>query len=278
MKVTATVGLALTFVVAAIICLVSYSLLSGYGYYQVMFTSIHKDGIASFVGLSLAGLYLTYCRTTIPVNTQGILLFLGRQTGDVWSEGDFNFLPKPFFRIDTFVSVQSFTLPCECEGRSSDGKRMEMLATLQCTPVDVFWMAKMSEGELVEYLTGLAKYYLGRWMNLNTRDTLLTFAGMNVSSDFAGTLAEQQCYGVRVRMLVTGVSELDVSSQSLFDFLATQRETTEALATLRASFPGVTDEQLMNLFGVVTGRNMNVSTHIIRGNGGHIIAVDGSGV
>jgi hypothetical protein len=250
-----------------------YFSFNGYGYYSLGFIHIERDAGAALLATIVCGILSRYWYVKIAPNTQGVQVFLGAQTGEVWGEGNFLFILRPLWDIWTTESVKHFSFTVAAQNRSKDGHQMMMLATGQGIPTDAFALAKIDPEYLKIQLLGLAQFTLGAFINDHPRQELFSYRMHNLSGRFAEDHDKNEFtdYKVKVVLTTTKVVEVNPRTMELFDTLARDKDMITIVNTLKATFPGSSDLERYAMYASMTGFTPAVMTHIIQGGQANVL-------
>lgn len=256
--------------IASTIATTVYSLLSGYGYYSFGPAYVNRNGIAGVAAFLSFGLYYRYCHAPVAPNAQGIQLFFGAQTGTVWGEGNFHFIPRPFWDLWKEMSVEHIVFTVAAQNRSREGHQMMVFATGRGKPTNAFAMAKLSTKEdLVTQLLGHSMRTIGAYIHRESRETLLSYPMYDLSEWFASDEENENfnTYDVQVDLMTTKVIEVNPKTMEQFDALARQKDMNTMVEGLKVAFPNMDEIERYAVYATLTGFSPAVMSHIVHGNG-----------
>ena len=240
----------------------------GEGSYSILFLYIQKNGIAKIFGFVSFGLYTRWCyEEPILPNEQGIQLFFGAQTGEVWTESSFLFIPRPFWGIWKKISINHFSFTVVAQNRTKEGHSLMLFATGRAVPQNVQLLAKISEEDLKQQTVGISMSALGEYIRFNTRDSLLVYPSMDISSLVRKRFQKNRLYGLDVDVFTTKVVEVNQETMRQFDVLARQSDMDTILSKLKDTFPGATDLERYAMYASFVGVNPAVMSYIVHGEG-----------
>lgn len=288
MRLTVLWGHVLTFVIATTLALTVRSFFDEEGYISFYHLHMENQSFGNILAFISFGLYTRYCYVFIPPNHQGIQTCLGWQTGEVWGEGNFHFIPRPFWDIWKIVSVEHFTFTVAGQNRTKEGFMMMVFATGRAIPENAFLIAKMlSMDHLKEQLIGLAMMTIGKYINQNERRALLDYPVWDISSFLKHSLEEEReqhgvmeldgLYGVMVTLRTSKVIEVDKVTEAQFNTLARTSDMDTVIGNLRKQFPVLSDVELYAAYGAFVGINPTVMSYVLHGDGNKNIFVGGAG-
>lgn len=264
----------------ALIWYIVHAMLAGPGGVSLSSSYMSQHKFVNLFAIAAAGLYGKYCIVVIPPNHQGIQLFLGMQTGIVWGEGNFHFIPRPFFDIGRVIPIEHVSFTVAAQNRTNEGHLMLLFATGRAEPENVYHLAKIPEkdfqAQLNEQLVGIAMMTLGRYINVNSRETLFRFSQYDITEGFEEILSEQNLYGMKVTLRTTKAVEVNTKTMEQFDFIARQSGMETAIAQLKKLFPLLSEQELYAAYGAQLGLTPAIMAYTIRGQGGNIL-LDGRG-
>ena len=262
--------------IGTIIAFFVYLFFSGEGSYSILFFDINKEKLAKSLSFISFGLYVRWCyEIPIPPNEQGIQLFFGEQTGEVWSESNFLFVPRPFWSIWKRLSIQHFSFTVATQNRTKEGHSVMVFATGRAVPNNAQLMAKITEEGMREQTLGLSMTAIGAYIRTNNRDTLLNFQNWNISEAVKNIFEENNFYGLNVTVFTTKVVEVSQETMRQFDILARQLDMSGTISKLQESFPGSTDLERYAMYASLVGINPAVMSYIVHGEGNNNVLIGG---
>lgn len=245
-----------------------YLFFSGEGTYHVLFLDFDKTKLAQTLGFVSFGLYARWCyEQPILPNQQGIQLFFGVQTGEVWGEGNFLFIPRPFWSIWKQMSVMDFSFTVAAQNRSKEGHMMMVFATGRSRPTNVQLLAKISQQGLEEQVLGLSMSAVGTYIHLNARATLLEYQAYNISDHVKKIFGDNKFYGLDVQVFTTKVVEVSQETMKQFDILARKGDMQTTIRGFKKNFPGISDLELYAMYASIMGINPAVMSYMVHGKG-----------
>ncbi|MCF7843702.1 hypothetical protein K9M47_02285 [Candidatus Gracilibacteria bacterium] len=262
----------LSHIVVLIFCfifsLITYNTFSGEGSFQLLFFEIDKNLFAKSLAVIAFGFYgrMCYISPILP-NEQGIQLFIGSQNGEVWNESNFLFIPWPIWSIWKRVSIQHFSFTVAAQNRTKEGHLMMVFATGKAIPENVQLLAKISQEGAQEQVLGLSMMSIGRYINANKRDSLLSFQNLDISGFVQEVFGENQFYGLKVKVFTTKVIEVNSETMRQFDVLAREGSMQTTLLHLKKNFPESSDIELYAMYASLIGINPAVMSYIVHGSG-----------
>lgn len=248
--------------------MITYMAFSGEGVYSFLFFDIHKNLLARSLGFVVFGFYGRWCyELPILPNEQGIQLFLGTQTGEVWNESNFLFIPRPFWSIWKRVSIQHFSFTVAAQNRSIEGHSMVVFATGRAIPENVQLLAKMTQEGVQEQVLGLSMMTLGSYIQENERNSLLSYQHWDISEHVKNIFGENNFYGLKVSVFTTKVLEISQETMRQFDILARQSDMETTVKSLKRSFSGASDLELYAVYASLVGVNPAIMSYVVHGGG-----------
>lgn len=255
-----------------IVGVIVFLFFTGEGYHTFLFWKINKVLSAKMLAVVSFGIYGRWCyEQPILPNEQGIQLFLGAQTGEVWGEGNFLFIPRPFWSIWKRVSVQHFSFTVAAQNRTKEGHLVMVFATGRAVPTDAHLLAKMSQEGIQEQVFGLSMRAIGSYIRANTRNTLLDYQSWDISKITNFVLGENKFYGLHVAVFTTKVIEISQETVRQFDTLARQVDMETTIKILKQNFSLSSDVELYAMYASLIGINPSVMSHVIHGGGSNAI-------
>lgn len=246
----------------------TYLYFSGNGYYSFLFWNIDKDLLAQCLGFAVFGLYFRWCsESPILPNQQGIQLFFGSQTGEVWNEGNFLFIPRPFWSIWKKVSVEHFSFTVATQNRTQEGHIVMVFATGRAVPENVQLLSKISQEGLQEQVVGLSMMAVGTYISMNSRMDLLQYPHFDISQHVQDIFGKNQLYGLAVQIFTTKVEEINEQTRKQFDAIARLGDMGGIMNGLKQSFPTMSEVELYAAYASIVGFHPWVTSHVIHGNG-----------
>lgn len=241
---------------------------TGYGSYSFLFFNIDKNLSAKMLGFVSFGLYTRWCyESPILPNEQGILLFFGGQTGEVWGESNFLFIPRPFWSIWKKVSIQHFTFTVTAQNRTKEGHSMMVFATGKAVPKNVQLLSKISQEGLQEQVLGLSMMAVGSYIQQNKRLSLLGYQSFDISGYVKNLFGKNNLYGLDVSVFTTKVMELSPEIARQFDLLAISKDMGEIMKTITRNFPDMSPVERYATYASLSGLNPSVMSYVIHGKG-----------
>ncbi|MBP6949024.1 MAG: hypothetical protein KBB50_03050, partial [Candidatus Pacebacteria bacterium] len=220
------------------------------------------------LGVIVFGFYGRWCyELPILPNEQGIQLFFGAQNGVVWNEGNFLFLPRPFWSIWKRVSIQHFSFTVSSQNRSMEGHSMMVFATGRAKPVNVQLLSKMSQEGVQEQTLGFCMTAIARYIHSNTREVLLNYPNWDITETVEDVFGESDFYGLEIQVFSTKVVEVNQKTMEQFDMLARNKDMETVMSSLRISFPNMSDVELYSMYASMVGVNPTVMSYVVHGNG-----------
>lgn len=248
--------------------LITYTLFSGEGTYSFLFWEIHKNLLAQSLSFIVFGFYGRWCyEVPILPNEQGIQLFFGAQTGEVWNESNFLFIPRPFWSIWKKMSIQHFSFTIATQNRSEEGHSMIVFATGRAVPVNVQLLAKMSQEGVQEQVLGLSMMAIGVYIRDNAREALLNYQHWDISGHIKNIFGEHNFYGLDVTVFTTKVIEVSQETMRQFDMLARQTDMQTTLLNLKQNFPSISDVELYAIYASLVGITPQIMSYVVNGAG-----------
>ncbi len=254
-----------------------YQMFSGYGYISFGPAHFHRNGTSALLAFLVFGLWSRYCHVSIAPNTQGIQVCFGVQTGEVWSEGNFHFTPRPVWDIWKEMSVEHLLFTVAAQNRSKEGHQMVVLATGRGIPQNAYAMAKLrSPEDLLTQLVAHSMQTIGKYIHRELRETLLDYPSFDLSRWFASdpTNVMFATYGVQVDLTTTKVFEVNPQTMAQFDQLARKKDMDVIVEGLKVSFPEASDVERYAIYATMVGFKPAVMSHIIHGQAANFF-VDG---
>jgi hypothetical protein len=255
-----------------IIAISVYIFLSGDGEYSFLFWNINKNLLAKTLSFVAFGLYSRWCfEPAVLPNEQAIELFLGEQTGKVFSESSIVFVAKPFWTIWKRVSIQHFSFTVASQNRTKEGHSVMVFATGRAVPENVQLLAKMSQDGMQEQVLGLSMMAIGSYIHVNERNTLLNYQHWDISHIVHGIFGLNGFYGLSVQVFTTKVVEVNPETMRQFDLMARQTDMMTVLSALSEKFPNASDVEVYAMYASMMGINPATMSYVIHGNGQHMI-------
>lgn len=266
-------------VFGVILGIIVYAFFSGEGSYQFLFMNINRQALAQCLGFLSFGFYSRWCyELPIQPNEQGIQLFLGAQTGEVWGESNFLFIPRPFWSIWKRVSIQHFSFTVAAQNRTEEGHSLIVFATGRAVPNNVQLLAKISQEGIQEQLLGLSTMCLGAYIRNNQRTSLLNYQHLDISEYVKKVLGEHQLYGLDVTVFTSKVIEVNPAVMRQFDVSALQDDMQTTLWKLKQNFPQISDVELYAVYASIVGYTPPVMSYIVHGERNNTLLLGGGGI
>lgn len=254
--------------IGALCGLATYFWFLGPGYYKVLFFSVNQALFAKIVGYLAFGFYVRWCyEVPIEPNQQRIQTFFGAQTGEVWGEGNFLFVPRPFWGMWKSLSIEHFSFTIAAENRTKEGYRVMVFATGRAEPENVHLLAKMSPGDVREQVIGLSMSAVGSYIYNNARASLLKYQNFDISAYVQEEFKVKEFYGLKVKAFTTKVIEMNQETTLLFDRLAAEGQMEALFAKLKTYFPDANDAERYAMYATFVGLTPAVMSHVVHGNG-----------
>lgn len=245
-----------------------YTYFSGEGSYTFLLLSFNKNLSAKVLAFASFGLYTRWCyEPDIAPNEQGILQFLGKQTGEVLEESNIVFVARPIWGIWKRVSIQHFSFTVAAHNRSKEGHLMIVFATGKAIPENVQLLAKMTQSGIEEQVIGLSMLAIGSYINQNQRASLLGFPQFEISRLVSDFFSKSDFYGLRIKVFTTKVIEDNPKTRELFDAKARQEDMESVLRSIRTSLPNLSEIELFAVYASIAGVTPAVMSHVIHGSG-----------
>lgn len=269
MRLSSGISHLVVIVFGLILGLVAYVTFAGAGFYTFLFWDINKDLLAKSLAFIVFGFYGRWCyELPILPNEQGIQLFFGAQTGEVWHESNFLFIPRPFWSIWKRMSVQHFSYTVATQNRTMEGHTVMVFATGRAVPEDVHLLAKISQEGMQEQVLGLTMMAIGSYIRENSREALLNYQHWDISGYVEGIFGENNFYGLDATVFTTKVIEVSQETMRQFDMLARQSDMQTTLSNLKQNFPKISDVELYAMYASLVGITPQVMSYVINsGNG-----------
>lgn len=240
----------------------------GKGEYSIIFFHIDRDILARTLAFISFGLYSRLCyEAPVLPNEQAIELFLGNQTGEVFSESNIIFVAKPFYSIWKRVSIEHFSFTVATQNRTKEGHSMMVFATGRAVPENVQLLSKISQSEMQEQVLGLSMMALGNYIRSNERNALLNYQNWDISGIVQNIFGEHNFYGLAVKVFTTKVVEVNPETMRQFDLIARQEDMMSTLLALTTQFPNASDVEIYAMYASMVGITPSVMSYIVSGNG-----------
>lgn len=268
MRLSAGISHLVVIIIGLTLAFITYTSLSGEGVYSFFFWDIHKDLLAKALAVAVFGLYGRWCyELPILPNEQGIQLFFGTQTGEVWNESNFLFIPRPFWSIWKRLSIQHFSFTVATQNRTMEGHSMLVFAIGRAVPINVQLLAKISQEGMQEQVLGLSMMAIGAYIRQNARNSLLSYQRWNISELIQITFGENNFYGLDVTVFTTKVIEVSQETMRQFDTLARQADMQTTLNNLKQNFPSISDVELYAVYASLVGITPQIMSYVVNGSG-----------
>jgi hypothetical protein len=242
----------------------------GEGEYTFLFLNINRDILAKTLAFISFGLYSRFCyESPVLPNEQAIELFLGNQTGEVFSESNIIFVARPFWSIWKRVSIEHFSFTVASQNRTKEGHSMMVFATGRAVPENVQLLSKISQMGMQEQVLGLSMMAIGNYIRSNERNVLLNYQNWDISGIVQNIFGEHHFYGLAVKVFTTKVIEVNPETMRQFDLMARQTDMMTTLLVLTEKFPNASDIELYAMYASMMGITPSVMSYIVHGNSGN---------